>query len=120
MHDEKFATGMVEALLTAIDNKDWDSLAKLLNEDSVYEVHGFPPYTGKKEILEYYENIRPIQAGVHTIESIYTGLDSVVCCGVFVGMKKDGSRIDISFADELRFHNFKISKRRVYFCNTGN
>ena len=120
MQDEKFATGMVEALLTAIDHKDWDSLAKLLCEDSVYEVHGFTPYRGKKEILDYYENIRPIQTGVHTIESIYQGEDAVVCCGVFVGTKKDGSRVDIRFADELKFDNYKISQRQVYFCDSAN
>ncbi|NKB38464.1 MAG: hypothetical protein GKR93_15090 [Gammaproteobacteria bacterium] len=118
MLDQKFISGIVEALLTAIDNQDWDSLAKLFSDDAVYEVTGFPLYKGRKAIMTYYEKIRPIQSGVHTIESIYTNDNAAVCCGNFTGLKNNGERIDLRFADELEFENFKIRNRRVYFCQS--
>ena len=118
MLDEKFISGVVEALLTAIDNQDWDSLAKLFSDDAVYEVTGFPLYEGRKAIMNYYENIRPIQSGTHTIESIYQNDKAAVCCGNFKGIKTNGEGIELRFADELEFENFKIKNRRVYFCQS--
>ncbi len=119
MLEKKFIYGIADALLTAIDNQDWDSLAKLFSEDALYEVTGFPVYTGRKAIMDYYENIRPIQTGAHSIGSIYTNENAAVCCGNFTGMKKNGERVDLGFADELEFENFKIKNRRVYFCQSG-
>ena len=116
MNDSNYIAGAIEALLTAIDNQDWDSLSKLLCDDTVYEVSGFPRFEGKQAVMDYYENIRPILSSTHTIKSIVTEGDKCVCCGVFVGMKKDGERIDILFADVISFENFKIKQRRVYFC----
>jgi ketosteroid isomerase-like protein len=42
MKNSNYIPGLVEALLRAIDNKDWDSLSKLLSEDTSYEVFWFP------------------------------------------------------------------------------
>ena len=106
----------MQTLLTVIDEQDWDSLAKLLSDESVYEVSGFPRFEGKREVMDYYENIRPIKSGKHYITSILTDGDRGVCCGKFSGEKKDGEKIDLFFVDEINFENFKIKKRRVYFC----
>ena len=69
--------GAIEALLTAIDNQDWDSLSKLLCDDTVYEVSGFPRFDGKQAVMDYYEKIRPILSSTHTIKSIVTVLDKI-------------------------------------------
>ena len=70
MNKTNYIPGMIEALLTAIDNCDWDSLSKLLSDDTVYEVSGFPRFEGREAVMDYYENIRPIESGEHTINSI--------------------------------------------------
>lgn len=116
MKDTKYMHGIIKALLVAIDNQDWDSLAKLLDDDSVYEVSGYPRFAGKQSVIDYYENIRPIISGTHMIESIVTEGDKAVCCGGFAGIKKDGERVELFFADQIFFENFKIKQRRVYFC----
>jgi ketosteroid isomerase-like protein len=116
LNDSNKIPGLIEALLDAIDNADWGSLSKLLSDDTVYEVSTSPRFEGKHAVMDYYENIRPIVSGQHTIVSILNDGDKAVCCGRFVGTKKDGSVVDILFADELQFGNFKIEKRRVYFC----
>lgn len=116
MKDNSYIKGEIEALLVAIDSEDWDSLSKLLHDDTLYEVTGFPRFQGRRAVLDYYENIRPIRVGVHTIESIVIEGDSGICCGHFAGTKKDGEKIDVLFADAMTFENFKIKSRRVYFC----
>jgi hypothetical protein len=66
--------------------------------------------------MDYYENTRQIISGTHLIESIISDGDRCVCCGNFVGVKKNDERIELLFADEITFENFKIKQRRVYFC----
>ncbi len=116
MNDKNYIPELIQALLRAIDNKDWASLSKLLCDDTVYEVSGFPRFDGKNAVMEYYENIRPIKSGTHIIESIISKGDKGVCCGIFSGVKMNGDRIDVMFADEISFKNFKIKQRRVYYC----
>jgi len=116
MNNNSYIPGMMKALLTAIDDEDWDSLSKLLSDDSTYEVSGFPRFDGKQEVMDYYENIRPIKSGTHYITSILTDADKGVCSGRFSGEKKDGEKIELFFVDEINFENFKIKKRRVYLC----
>jgi ketosteroid isomerase-like protein len=116
MNDKNYIPGLVQALLTAIDHQDWESLSKLLSADTIYEVSGFPRFEEKSAVMDYYENTRPIKSGIHTIESIITDGDRGVCCGHFVGVKKDGESVDLLFADEISFENLKIKQRRVYFC----
>ena len=116
MKATNYVPGGMRALLTAIDNQDWHSLALLLCDDTCYEVSGFAPFRGKHAVLEYYRHERPILSGIHTIESIISEGDSGVCCGRFVGVKKNAERVDIRFADEIHFQNFRIRQRRVYFC----
>jgi ketosteroid isomerase-like protein len=116
VNDNNYIPGLIETLLGAIDNCDWEALSELLGDDTVYEVSGFPHFEGKHAVMNYYENIRPIDAGHHTIDSIVSEGDEAVCCGRFVGTKRDGNVVDVLFADKLQFVNFKIEKRRVYFC----
>ena len=120
MTEKNYIPSMVEALLMAIDNCDWDSLSKLLSTDTVYEVSGFPRFDGKDAVMDYYENIRPIESGEHTIDSIVAEENKAVCCGRFVGTKKNGELVDVLFADELGFENFRIKQRRVYFCQPAD
>ncbi len=75
MNDSNYIAGAIEALLTAIDNRDWDSLSKLLSEDTVYEVSGFQRFEVKQAVMDYFEDILPILSGTHTIESIVTDGD---------------------------------------------
>lgn len=112
--------GVAIALLTAIDNEDWDSLSKLLHDDTVYEVTGFPRFKGRHAVMDYYENIRPIASGQDTIDKTVLDEQGGVIMGRFVGEKKDGSKIDVLFADDLELQDFKITKRRVYFCQPQN
>lgn len=116
MNDKNYVPGLIQALLTAIDNMDWNTLSSLLSESTIYEVSGFPRFEGKSAVMDYYEIIRPIKSGTHTVESIITDGDRGICCGHFVGIKKDGESVDLLFADEISFENLKIEQRRVYFC----
>jgi uncharacterized protein len=116
MSNKNYIPGLMQVLLTAIDHQDWDSLSKLLSDDTIYDGSGFPRFEGKSAVMDYYENIRPIKFGTHTIESIISEGNKGVCCGHFSGVKKDGERVELLFADEIGFENFKIKQRRVYFC----
>ena len=112
--------GVATALFTAIDTEDWDSLAKLLHPETIYEVSGFPRMMGKKAVLDYYENQRPIVYGNHIVEKIVLNENGGVFMGLFEGEKKDGSKIKLLFADDMELEDFRITKRRVYFCQPEN
>lgn len=111
---------IVHALLRAIDDKDWDSLSKLLADDTSYEVSGFPIFSGKHAVLDYYENIRPIVSGTHAVESIICEGKKLCCSGRFSGELKNGDKIDVLFADLLEIDNFKITRRCVYYCQSDH
>jgi len=116
MNTSNYIPEMMEALLTAIDEEDWSSLEKLLGDESIYEVSGFPRFEGKRAVMDYYETIRPIKSGKHFITSILTDGDKGICSGKFSGVKNNGEKVDLFFIDEINFENFKIKQRRVYFC----
>jgi ketosteroid isomerase-like protein len=105
----------MQALLAAIDAADWDKLHGMLHERSRYEVPGQPPFEGRDAVMHYYRALRPIASGRHDVESIVVDGDRAVCCGRFRGERRDGSRIDLSFADVVLFAAGLILTRRVYF-----
>lgn len=116
MQNNSYIEGVINSLLRAIDDEDWDSLGKLLHHETVYEVSGFPRFEGSLAVMDYYENIRPIKSGSHSIDRLIKEGDWACCTGRFAGVKKDGEKVELLFSDALEFEDFKIKQRRVYFC----
>ncbi len=106
---------LVTKLFHTVDSCSWDALSDLFHPDVVYERPGYKPIIGVDQLLLFYREERVIESGDHHIEHIVIDGMFGACWGRFVGVKKDGSSIDETFADVYGFEDGKIKTRRTHF-----
>jgi ketosteroid isomerase-like protein len=106
----------VRMLFRAIDEADLGVLEALLHPLSEYEESGYLPFRGRESVMNFYRNVRSFARSEHIIESVSQDGDRLICCGRFLGKRRDGTEVSILFADIIQFENRKIRKRRVYHC----
>ena len=102
-------------LFNAIDSSDWETLKTLFHEDVVYERPGYPPFTGRDRVLQFYKSERIIASGKHHLDQIVVDDKSGACWGHFVGTLKSGQKVDERFADVYSYEDGKIKARSSYF-----
>jgi ketosteroid isomerase-like protein len=106
---------IITELFHAVDNRDWDVLARIFHPDIVYERPGYAPFVGIERLLQFYQHERILASGQHHLDQIVAENDHAACWGRFVGVKKDGQPADVQFADVYSFEDGKIKTRRSYF-----
>ena len=107
--------GLIIDLFRIIDTGDYLSLTRIFQVDIVYERPGYAPLVGIDRLLEFYRNERIIASGTHHPWHIVTTQDAGACWGHFIGIGKDGSKINERFADCYTFEEGKIKTRISYF-----
>ena len=111
----KSVTDRIIDLFFVIDARSWESLRGMLSADVEYERPGYPPFVGRDRVLGFYQHERMIDSGVHELTRIIAQGNTCACCGRFLGVKKDGTTVDVRFADVYEFDGELIKKRTSYF-----
>ena len=104
----------LEAMFRAVDASDWDTVARSFHPDLVYDRPGYAPIEGRDQNLRFYREVRTIR-GEHRFEGFAIEPDAGACWGRFVGITKDGTPVDLQFADCYRFKDGLLWRRKSYF-----
>lgn len=104
----------LETMFNAVDRRDWDTVAKYFHPELVYDRPGFDQLVGGAAVDNFYRNIRTIH-GVHQFEGFAIDGETGACWGRFVGTRKDGSSLDVEFADCYRFKAGQLWRRKSFF-----
>jgi ketosteroid isomerase-like protein len=103
----------LHAMHSAIDARDWGSLARLLHPRATLVAPGGARFEGADAVLDYYRAVRGIESGRHFIEGLLAEVDRAVSWGRFDGVRRDGQPISMNFSDMVRFEDGLILERRV-------
>ncbi|MCF4970660.1 nuclear transport factor 2 family protein [Nostoc sp. CMAA1605] len=106
---------LIVSLFSAVDSSDWNFLKNCFDENIIYERPGYQPFVGLDKLLRFYQYERIIASGKHHIEYIAIDNNYGACWGNFIGIHKNGSKINERFADVYSFENGKFKTRRSYF-----
>jgi len=104
----------LETMFRAVDAADWDGVARFFHPDLVYDRPGYPRLVGRDEVARFYREVRSIR-GEHLFEGFAIEPETGACWGRFVGSKKDGTPLDLEFADCYRFKDGLLWRRKSYF-----
>ena len=79
---------------------------------------GYPPMAGRAALADFYGHERVIVTGAHDVEDVVVERDRVAVRGVFAGTLKDGSSVEVGFADFIRYDaQARAVERRTYFAS---
>jgi ketosteroid isomerase-like protein len=113
VHDDPAA--QLRAMFAHIDAGDWDALADGFHPEVVYERPGYPPFAGRRRVVDFYRHERIVASGRHEIEGVVVEGDAAACWGRMRGILTDGSSVDVRFAEVCSFADARIRTRRSYF-----
>lgn len=105
------ARAFAQTLLSAIDAGDWDAVANCFTPDAVYTPPTGPACRGRAAIRTYYESVRPIATGVHTLQDVMHSPARIVARGVFNGTTRLGINVAMDFVDTLEVTEGLINNR---------
>ncbi len=106
----------VERYFESVDAGDVEGVVGLFAANARYERPGYDPMIGTEALREFYGGERVIASGRHTVTSVLIEDDSAAVQGRFQGTLKDGSRVDLRFADFFRVDAHGLfAERRTYF-----
>jgi ketosteroid isomerase-like protein len=102
------------SMFRAIDARDWDALGRHFHPNIRYERPGFPVLEGRDAVLQFYREVRQIH-GEHRAEGMAVDGTFGAQWGRFVGTKKDGTPVDVQYADTYVFADGLLKHRKSYF-----
>lgn len=82
-----------------VDDNDVDGLLDLFAADAVYHRPGYEPLTGRDNLERFYRGERVIAEGTHSLHTVVVEGEQVAVHGEFSGVLKDGSSVQLRFAD---------------------
>lgn len=106
---------LLRAMFKAIDDRQFDRLPEFFHRDIVYERPGYEPLVGLAAVMHFYREVRVLGSGRHGFDAIVMDGDNGACWGRWVGFKKDGTLIDLEFADGYTFADGKLKHRKSFF-----
>ncbi|MGI5380732.1 nuclear transport factor 2 family protein [Streptomyces sp. CA-251387] len=109
------ADALVQGLFEIIDGGRWERLSDFFADDCVYSRPGYEQLVGLERLEHFYRNERGIASGRHHIKYVVSDLEAAACWGRFIGVGKDGSRLDEEFADTYSVRDGKIVERQTFF-----
>lgn len=98
-----------------IDAGDPQSMARLFALDAVYLRPGYEPFLGRDGILRFYEQVRTIREGRHSLETVIAADGQIAVKGGFSGRLHDGSAIELRFSDFFTLGPAGLFSRRETF-----
>lgn len=100
-----------------VDADDLDGVLDWFAEDAVYHRPGYPPMRGRAALADFYGGERVIESGTHTLDEVLVDGQRVAVHGRFEGTLKDGSRVDVGFADFITYDpDGRAAERRSFFA----
>jgi uncharacterized protein len=104
----------IASMFRAVDAKDWEGVGRHFHPDIVYQRPGFPVLSGREAVVRFYRETRQIH-GEHRAEGMAVDGEFGAAWGRFVGTKKDGSPVDVQYADCYVFADGLIKHRKSHF-----
>ncbi|MGW8063894.1 nuclear transport factor 2 family protein [Streptomyces ziwulingensis] len=99
-----------------VDDGDVQGVVGLFADRAVYERPGYEPIVGRDGLDAFYRGRRVIDAGTHTVVRLVVGPGDAAVEGEFRGRLKDGSEVDLRFADFFRLNeDLLFEVRNTYF-----
>jgi len=109
--EKSFITDMFHT----IDSRDWEGLRGFFCDDVTYERPGYETIVGLDGLLHFYENVRIIACGQHSLTRVVVDDESGASWGSFAGKHRNGADLGVRFADCYTFEDGKIKTRVSYF-----
>jgi hypothetical protein len=106
---------LVHDLFDAIDSREFDRLHQVCHPAIVYERPGYEAFSGMERLLKFYREERIIASGRHHLIAVLVDDAFGACWGRFVGKARDGSDLDVEFADAYEIEDGRIRKRKSFF-----
>lgn len=100
-----------------VDAGDVEGVLDWFAEDAVYHRPGYPPMEGRASLAGFYGGERVIASGSHTLDDVVVDGRRVAVRGVFAGTLKDGTEVELGFADFITYDDTgRALERRSYFA----
>lgn len=114
------AEAVVLQYYEAVDAGRADAVVELFAPDAVYHRPGYQPMVGSEALQRFYSGQRVIAHGHHTITRMMAvGPTQVAVEGWFTGQLKDGTDVELGFADFFTLCRTLIAQRTTYFAVTA-
>ncbi|ADJ15902.1 nuclear transport factor 2 family protein [Halalkalicoccus jeotgali] len=101
-----------------VDREAYEELFSLFAEDVVYHRPGQEPIEGMADFEEFYQEIRAIDRGTHTVIDLTAEDDTIAVQGRFAGVL-EGGQVEFGFADVHRFDDEGLITERWTYTDTG-
>jgi steroid delta-isomerase len=82
-----------------VDADDIPGLIGLFATDATYLRPGYPPLVGRAELERFYRDERVIARGSHELTKVIAAGADVAVHGQFTGVLRDGTQVEVRFAD---------------------
>jgi len=105
----------VRWLFEAIDARQWDRLAEFFHPEIEYQRPGYDSLVGLEAVVRFYREVRVLASGNHQVTAIAIDGTHGACWGRYLGSRRDGTPVDIEFADCYEFEDGKIRRRKSFF-----
>lgn len=89
-----------------VDSGDVPGLLDWFSHDAEYRRPGYEPMRGTEELRAFYDGDRVIDSGVHQLDALIvdpTDDGHVAVRGRFTGSLKDGTDVEVGFADFIDY-----------------
>ncbi|MDO5493041.1 MAG: nuclear transport factor 2 family protein [Nesterenkonia sp.] len=90
-----------------VDSGDTSGLLDWFAADAEYRRPGYEPMIGTEQLRAFYEGARVIDSGVHQVDSMVVDAaaddGNVAVRGRFTGRLKDGTEVEVGFADFIEY-----------------
>ena len=106
---------LVHDLFRAIDAREFERLREICHPEVTYARPGYEEFAGIERLLKFYREERVIASGEHRLTAVVVNDTHAACWGRFVGTHRDGSPIDVEFADTYELENGAIRRRKSFF-----
>ena len=98
-----------------VDTRGPEDVVALFARDALYRRPGYETFVGRPSLLSFYGGQRVIERGRHVVKVLLVDGDRVAVEGEFEGFLRDGSEVNLRFADFFRFTEGLIAERASYF-----
>lgn len=99
-----------------VDAGDVAAVLDWFAEDAVYHRPGYLPMLGREALRRFYGGERVIESGAHHLDELVVQDRRVAVRGRFVGRLRDGSAVEVGFADFLAYDaDGRVRERRSFF-----
>jgi len=106
---------LIQRMFEAIDRREFDRLSLFYTPDIVYARPGYERVCGFEALVDFYKQVRVVDAGVHDLAHIVSNGDEAACWGHLAGHSYEGVRLDEHFADVYELSEGRISSRKTHF-----